>query len=1019
MTSIDTDEPPEPPTSTLPLSSSSPTAEDHRPPPVAKTSHDATTLSPAAANDAQLNGAPDALRFLNRSPHPYHRRQSRPFNPSESQNQQSSSASPEWSSSHSSDNENNAVQASSGYARTPLAAPATAPTPSRSMSESGTEADDEGYSFVKALPAPPLRPHKGLRRVRSNDAASDSGILTPNMLEEEGRRLCADGYYYFQEGPRRRREGDKAGDVEVDEEVKRERERYAKRRRAELLRRGCEVALLGVIGVVVLGGAVVMKSLDAWSRGRAPINDFLEGEMLTLDPAELVAYIAVYALLILLYPLRLLLFPRTRSKDGRPKFGSRIHVPAAFDPAPLLYPAAVPILVSLSLYPFMEKLLLPNIVLATSALPPLLIPSYGRGAGYSMEHWFVSLIPLIISEHTDIPSKITAAKPYLLKAPADRLDSETIASLFALHQALLPPLYYLTTTSLLPAELHLLSVSLIDLLLFSTSPQMTILKSILWMGGVSLFLFCGHTLRWNVALARIPKWRFRRAGRIIKAQQTFLDILNDGLRSNPSRSVSRTGGAASESDADEDAFPGHLSDDLRLKPVESAPGTIGRAASAGTRLAYEAFRDALLPSKQSSSLVDRRGRRHTLSTVDTRKDTTRATAMRTKRRKQSYAQSFLALTPTQAALRRWLYAGYTYVAMVLLVLVPIRMYIGKYALSGQEPFGWAIGYLLGNIRDVRFWIFDWGLDSWVALPLLPDFSTGDLANLSRAEFVRHIILGGPANTRLAITGYWVLILILGMATVLSLSTTVEVDTRRKVFHGMMVAMLLPTIFVDPCFIALTLALVLSVFCLLDLIRAAQLPPLSKPLAYFLTPYVDGRDLRGPVVVSHIFLLIGCAIPLWLSLAGTPRTSDDKPWLGWEIHGPRDVSMIAGVVCVGMGDAAASLIGRRWGRRKWPWLGGKSLEGSVAFAGAVTVGLVVGKAWLRLGQWDGVGGTVGDGAEALVPGAGEVLRLVRGADVVKAAVAGVAASFMEAVLTGGNDNVVVPVVLWLVVRGLGV
>lgn len=748
----------------------------------------------------------------------------------------------------------------------------------------------------------------------------------------------------------------------------------------------------------------------------------------------------LYALLILLYPLRLLVFPRrtiSSSNDGRrpPLLRNRIHVPAAFDPAPLLYPAAMPILVSLSLYPSVEKLLLPNIVLAASALPPLLIPSYGRGTSFSMEHWFISIIPLIISEHTDIPSKITAAKPYLLKAPANRLDSEIIASLFALHQALLPPLYYLTTTSLLPAELHLLSIALINLLLFSTSPQMTILSSVLWIGGVSLFISSGQVLRWNVALARIPKWRFRRAGRIIKAQQTFLGILNEGIGAGAP--PSRSGGHASDSDADEDGFPDHISDDLRLKPVESAPGTIQRTASVGTRLAIEAFRDALLPAKDSSPLGGRMGRRNTLPGPNTGKDAPRSAGARAKRRKQSYAQSFLALTSTQATVRRWLYAGYVFVAMALLILGPIRMYISKYALDGHEPFGWAIGYLLGNNRAVRFSVFDWGLNDWIALPALPDFDPSTLSQLSRAEYLRHIAAGGPANTRLLITGYWLLILCAGMATVLSLSATVEVDTRRKVFHGMMVAMLLPTIFVDPAFIALALALVLAVFCLLDLIRAAQLPPLSRPLAYFLTPYVDGRDLRGPVVVSHIFLLIGCAIPLWLSLAGMPRNDDGgggaggDPWRGWEVVGdaPRDVSMVAGVVCVGMGDAAASLIGRRWGRRKWPWLGGKSLEGSVAFASAVTAGLLFAKAWLRLGQWNGgggggVGGVPGAGEKWLpititTPTAGELVRLVGPADVSKAAVAGAAASFMEAVLTGGNDNVVVPVVLWLVVRGLGV
>lgn len=115
-------------------------------------------------------------------------------------------------------------------------------------------------------------------------------------------------------------------------------------------------------------------------------------------------------------------------------------------------------------------------------------------------------------------------------------------------------------------------------------------------------------------------------------------------------------------------------------------------------------------------------------------------------------------------------------------------------------------------------------------------------------------------------------------------------------------------------------------------------------------------------------------------------------------------MVSGVVCVGMGDAAASLIGRRFGRRKWPWIGGKSLEGSAAFAGAVAVGLSLGKLWLRLGGWEDVNA-----------GQGGVIEWAT--FVGKAWAAGCGASFMEAVLTGANDNVVVPVALWLLCRGL--
>jgi dolichol kinase len=216
---------------------------------------------------------------------------------------------------------------------------------------------------------------------------------------------------------------------------------------------------------------------------------------------------------------------------------------------------------------------------------------------------------------------------------------------------------------------------------------------------------------------------------------------------------------------------------------------------------------------------------------------------------------------------------------------------------------------------------------------------------------------------------------------------------------MMVAMLLPATYVDPTFAALALSLVLAVFLILDVLRASQLPPLSKPLAYFLAPYVDGRDLRGPVVVSHIFLLIGCAIPLWLSLAAMPRSGTGR-WKGWDIY-TRDVSMVSGVICVGMGDAAASLIGRRYGRHKWLWSGGKSLEGSMAFATAVTMALLLAKAWLRIGGW---------------PSDIDDLWVVT---FMKVGVAAGLASLTEAVLTGGNDNVVVPIVLWLCVNGLAI
>ena len=80
---------------------------------------------------------------------------------------------------------------------------------------------------------------------------------------------------------------------------------------------------------------------------------------------------------------------------------------------------------------------------------------------------------------------------------------------------------------------------------------------------------------------------------------------------------------------------------------------------------------------------------------------------------------------------------------------------------------------------------------------------------------------------------------------------------------------------------------------------------------------------------------------------------------------------------------------------------KSLEGSAAFAFSVFIGLAVSRKWLIIGGWRGAS----DDPWALFS--------------LKATVAAIGASLTEAVLTGGNDNVVVPIILWLLTRGMSV
>ena len=672
----------------------------------------------------------------------------------------------------------------------------------------------------------------------------------------------------------------------------------------------------------------------------------------------------------------------------------QLHFPVTADPALLLYPPLLPLFVVLSLHTNSFRIALTNLSLALSCLPIETIPLKEPTI-----HWVLSLAPLVYSRPTNLLDMRNL--PLMGSLSTAKAGAEFLTLLFPLHSALVSCLGFLSTTSLLPAELQLLSVSLINVLLSSSTPQSIILKALLWGGGLALFVLCRHVLRWSVTLARVPSWRFRRVHHRFLERSPILCAIDDTLGGWLSRKFSRIRSDDSDSDEDRSVFPQRPRSTLssRIYPVDrpaigqrypqkpSAIDDINHYARNGSSFEYK--EEDLFPDKS-------RQRRHTLSTsssalsnipVLTKSATVALSKLRNTRR------PFLTLTRAQATVLKWLYAFYTYAVVLFTVLVPIRMYIGRFTLGGQEPVGWALGYLLGDISSIRLQIILWNLEWWIPLPSRHvELETPRCLG----EHVRHSIFGA-ANTRLVICAYCLTIITAGLLVVFRLSAVAEVDTRRKVFHGMMVAMFLPTIFIDPTFIALAFALILAIFLLLDLFRASQLPPLSKPLTYFLAPYVDGRDHRGPIVVSHIFLLIGCAIPLWSSLASVDREGKG-PLSGWEVA-TRDLSMVSGIICVGMGDAAASLVGRRFGRRRWPWSGGKSLEGSAAFAVAVVVGIAASRTWMLLGGWEGGSGD------------GWVLMLA------KATVAASGASLTEAVLTGGNDNVIVPVILWLLMRGL--
>lgn len=869
---------------------------------------------------------------------------------------------------------------------------------SSSPSDSGTEADDErGRSSLLGLPAPPIRPRKGLKSL--NGSGTESPLLTPSYLDAESRRL--------ESKLQAKRWGSLQSQTYTDEETIKLRQKFNQRRRAELIRRVSETILMGAIGFIACSSDNGWL-LRLWAGGYLH-SGFLASET-SLDHVTIALLSHAVALLGLyvLYPIRIICKNHALNASmNRSRF--YIRIPAAFDPAPLLYPTLVPVLVALSLTHADPRLMLPNLVLSISSIPSKIIPFGSDLPWYSSWQWIISTTPVVASQIWYLSNGQTSMWPE--RAVPNPLGAEELILLYPLHQALLPTLGYLTTTSLLPAELQLLSTSMINLLINSASPQASILQSLMWIGGLSVFILCGKVLSWGVALARVPSWRFRRPTNHIRGSKgtifTIDELLNGKLNSWDLMAVDSE---ASESEEPQRRLRAHARKRSMQLPNphthETEPTEGGSSAQYALEMPISALKypkQPAIPGANGTSKFPRkvmeRQRRYTLpSYVGSPPDSPSKNALKRSRMSRfssAKSWSFRSLTKAQATVVKWIFALYVYVVVIAIVTFAVRPYVGRKALHGQEPVGWALGYLLGDLPLSRHLVARWRLERWICLPKgTPIHSLLDIRSW-RVLFQPGNL--GAANLRLLICVYCLGIILAGLTAVFRLSTVADVDTRRKVFHGMMVVMFLPTTFIDPTFVSLALILILAVFLLLDLFRASQLPPLSKPLTIFLAPYVDGRDHRGPVIVSHIFLLIGCAVPLWLSLAAIERTGE-SPWEGWDVP-RRELSMISGVVCVGMGDAAASLIGRRYGRRRWCWSGGKSFEGSFAFAVAVVLGLSSARLWLLLGGW------AGDSGDSWATTLG------------KASIAATGASLTEAVLTGGNDNIIVPVILWLLVRGL--
>ncbi|XP_054614207.1 dolichol kinase [Dunckerocampus dactyliophorus] len=194
------------------------------------------------------------------------------------------------------------------------------------------------------------------------------------------------------------------------------------------------------------------------------------------------------------------------------------------------------------------------------------------------------------------------------------------------------------------------------------------------------------------------------------------------------------------------------------------------------------------------------------------------------------------------------------------------------------------------------------------------------------------------DRRLGLIGYWVLLCALATCVVLQQNHQRQSGSKkhqastvvRKYFHLIVVATFVPGLLYDRQLLHVASVGCLAVFLFLEYVRYFRIKPLGQPLRQLLTLFLDERD-SGPLILTHIYLLLGMALPVWLF----PDACAPKGIL----PGAGALVPYAGVLAVGVGDTVASVFGSTMGEIRWPGTK-KTMEGTATSVFAQIIAVAI-------------------------------------------------------------------------------
>ena len=183
------------------------------------------------------------LRRLSRSPHPYHRQHFElPYGKERFITTSPTSQIPLRSPPYTDDDEPQSSRSFSGSYR------------ESANSDSGTEADDE--HFLKGLPAPKLRPHKGLRGADGASSSTPSPLLSPSILGED-----------LQKSQDYLRQNEIWSNAQNEETMRKGVDKVRAKRRVEVVRRATEAAIIVFVAGILCTDSQVRWLIHMWNRG--------------------------------------------------------------------------------------------------------------------------------------------------------------------------------------------------------------------------------------------------------------------------------------------------------------------------------------------------------------------------------------------------------------------------------------------------------------------------------------------------------------------------------------------------------------------------------------------------------------------------------------------------------------------------------------------------------------------------------------------------------------------------------